>query len=388
MSTLEKSLDLKDLTLFGISSILGSGGFNLIGKAVRAGGSMWPVFFSLSAVVLLGSAWSYTRAFQVSRKNTSESDVIRQVFGSTMENTGAAAILVTNIVSIAVILVLVSQLLLPDGGWWMQIGCSTLLLSGMTAFSLFGIDVNKDTINWFTWALIIMLTAAMGLGGWGAMLGRSIRITDPLEQGGTKSIMYFFFILAGFDMLMKFAEESVNPDRDLPLVFFGTNIVSDVLVLGVAAALAMWVPGLSEAQENNAIGHLFARFLGPTAIVGTELIMVIFMLVTTFVVFLGTTRYLFGLSEQRESLKWLRSLNRAKVPWVAVAVVFGFGVLCLLLNHIDLLVRIANGGFLVTLGLVSAAMTTIDWNAGSLVSTAVHALTAAGMGGILVTAFL
>ena len=38
MKSLTKTLSLYDLTLFGITSILGSGGFNLIGNALTEGG--------------------------------------------------------------------------------------------------------------------------------------------------------------------------------------------------------------------------------------------------------------------------------------------------------------------------------------------------------------
>ena len=386
---LKRSLDLKDLILFGISSILGSGGFNLIGKAVRAGGSDWPAFFSVVAALMMGAAWSYTRAHQESQTNTSESDVIQRVFGTTGERVAAGAILINGIISISVILVFVTELIFPSAGWIAQVMFSTLLLGSMAVFSLYGIDLNKTTVTGFTWILVVVLTAAAGLGGWGALKGMAI--TDghtPSRHEAISSLMYFFFILAGFDALTKFTDESRDPEHEVPRAYFGSNAISIVLVFGVAAALFMWVPGLTEKQEANAIGHLFARFLGPSAVGIMRLLMIVFMLVTTFVVFLSSTRYLYGLSESQEALSWLRSLNAAQAPWLAVAVVFAIGFIGLVINHIDVLVRLANGGFIVVMGLVAAAMAVIDWNAGSVVSTAINAITAAGFGGLLTATVL
>lgn len=387
--SLQRSLDLKDLMLFGISSILGSGGFNLIGKAVRAGGADWPAFFAVVAALMLGAAWSYTRAHQESMSNTSESDIIRRVFGGAGEQVAAGAILINGIISISVILVFVTELIFPTAGWLTQVMFSTLLLGSMAAFSLVGIDVNKNTVNGFTWLLVVVLTAAAGLGGWGALKGMAI--TDghmPSRHEAISSLMYFFFILAGFDALTKFTDESREPDGEIPRAYFGANIISILLVFGVAAALFMWVPGLTEGQETNALGYLFARFMGPSAIGVMRLLMIVFMLVTTFVVFLSTTRYLYGLSETQPALRWLGSLNAAKVPWLAVAAVFLIGFIGLVINHIDVLVRLANSGFIVVMGLVAAAVTVIDWGEGSLWSAAVNAVTAAGFGGLLTATVL
>lgn len=51
MTSLAKSLNLFDLVGFGVASILGSGGFNLIGDGIRAGGAQFPL--ALGGVSLL-----------------------------------------------------------------------------------------------------------------------------------------------------------------------------------------------------------------------------------------------------------------------------------------------------------------------------------------------
>lgn len=56
---LNKTLTLKDLVLFGVISIFGSGGFNLIGRAITQGGPQWPLALGGAAALFLGSSKTY-----------------------------------------------------------------------------------------------------------------------------------------------------------------------------------------------------------------------------------------------------------------------------------------------------------------------------------------
>lgn len=386
--TLKPTLALTDHMLFGLSSILGSGGFNLVGKAVGAGGSAWPELLAAVTAIFGGASWSYTRALQIEGTSTAETDIIGRMFGSAASGVTGGGILTFNIFSIAVILVFIAGILFPSAGWTIQVGFATLLLGIMTGFSLQGMDVNKEIINWTTWALVVVLFTALGLGGWGAVTGRGVGGGPPTVANAAKSLMYFFFILAGFDALMKFTQESVDPQRDLPIAFFGANALSAVLVFGVALAISAWAPGLSAEQENNAVGHMFAHFLGSNAIGSMKVAMIVFMLITTFVVFLSTTRYLHGVGKQHEELRWLSVVNEAQAPWRAVAAVAIICFLGLLIDRTDVLVKISNVGLVVVLGLVAAAVAVYDWQQGHRVSAAVNGATVAGLGGILRAAFL
>ena len=60
---LEKTLTLTDLIFFGIASILGSGGFNLIGEAIVKGGSWWPAALGISSAAFMGASKVYEKAF-------------------------------------------------------------------------------------------------------------------------------------------------------------------------------------------------------------------------------------------------------------------------------------------------------------------------------------
>ena len=87
---------------------------------------------------------------------------------------------------------------------------------------------------------------------------------------------------------------------------------------------------------------------------------------TTFVVFLATTRYLYGLSELYPRLAFLKSMNAAKVPDTAVYTTFGIASLAALLNHTEVLLRMSDVGLAVQLAAVAAAATVSQFKKGHL----------------------
>jgi APA family basic amino acid/polyamine antiporter len=376
---LDRALTLTDLTLFGVASIVGSGGFNLVGKAVRAGGSWWPVAFLISAVLLMGAAYAYTEAFSTSGKNTAESDIVASVFGPVGESASIFAILVFNIVSISTILVFCAQLLIPGHSWIAQVGTALAALGGMAGFSLAGIELNKVTINAIAYVMVAVLAGTACLGFYGLSMPPA-----PLPTGTsfTTSLLLIFFILAGFDNNMKFAEEAVDP-ADIPRSFFTSNVISVVLVAGVALAIQYWLPTLTAGNESNALGHLLSVFAGSWALEPTKYLMIAFMITTTFIIFLSQTRYLFGLGQKFSGLSLLKEVNSASVPYNTVALVTVLAGLAILINHTETLVKISDVGVIGLLGLVATAAAVTDFGAGSFFSSLVNGATATGFAGLL-----
>jgi hypothetical protein len=161
---LKKVLNLSDLVLFGISSILGSGGFNLVGKAIQDGGKYFPLTLLLSGALFMGSAHSYSYAHDTFESNTSETKLIEKVFGSFGKYSSAISIMLYNIFATATILVFCSKLLFPEKSWLEQVSFALLLLSMMTFAAFQQLDLNKEIINIFSLLIILVLGSSTFLG--------------------------------------------------------------------------------------------------------------------------------------------------------------------------------------------------------------------------------
>jgi len=242
-------------------------------------------------------------------------------------------------------------------------------------------------IDGSTWVLIAMLVAAGLLAIVGSLSQKIPTLSIPTQGGFMTSLWMFVFILTGFDSIMKFTEETKDV-QDIPRSFYLSNLVSIILTVGVAAALSIWVPGLTESKEENAIGWLFAVFMGPWVVEPFKWLVLAFFLLTTFVVFLATTRYLYGLGDKADWLAPLKEVNGASAPWISIATVFGFGSIVSLLNNTELLVMITDLGFAVIAALVAGAVAVADWRDGSLISAAINSATGLGFLGLFGSVFL
>ena len=377
-------MTLKDLVLFGILSILASGGFNLLGHAVVQAGPAWPLTLTAAATVFLGAARTYAVAFDSHPSNTAESDLVHEQFGDVASAATAIGILIFNIVSISTILVFCSHIMLPSASWLSQIALAISIIAGMSGFALQGIDVNKSVLNGFSQLLILILaiTSALGVGG---LVMNGYPSVFRVKGGSLlSSFFYFFFILSGFDALVKFVKETREPS-DIPVSFYLSNIISIVLLFGVVLAFVCWVDIAGLKSYDNPIGEIFQVFLGGYTrdiFIGFA---VMFMIITTFVVFLVSTRYLYGLGEEYPALAALTSVNAAKVPDTAIYTTFGISSAVALLNHTESLLRLTDLGLAIQLVTVAAAATVSQMKAGAF--PLVEGATTAALTAVLASVF-
>ena len=315
---LNKTLTLKDLVLFGVISIFGSGGFNLIGRAITQGGPQWPLALGGAAALFLGSSKTYEEAFREFKKNTSESDFLEKIFGPNASYATMASILLFNFFSIATILVLCVRMIVPDAPWLTQSVLAISLITFMGIFSLQGIAHNKVFVNFCSSALVVILSAITLLGFAGAAVAtQNIKPLPTLPNTSlTQSFLYFFYILAGFDVLMKFSEETKDAE-DIPRSFYVSNSIAILFVLGLTFAVITFTDLQKVKPLEHVIGQMLNNVIGYNVKNYFNVLAVFFMIVTMFVTFLATTRYMYSLGDKYKS-EYFTALNKHKAPVVPV----------------------------------------------------------------------
>ncbi len=379
-----KTLTLQDLIFFGVSSILGSGGFHLIGEAVATGGHWWPAALGASGALFMGASRVYEEAFQKSKNNTAEIDVTEKEFGMLTTKFNTVAILIFNVISISTILVMAAHMAFPKGTWTGQVAFALFLLTGMTIFSLQGIDMNKDLINFFSIVLLIILGILTSLGILGVSKEGWTSVSYPKENFSL-SILLFFFVLAGFDALIKFTQEAKDKE-DIPKSFYITNALCIFFTLGIALAIISYVPITKSMDFSNNIGDIFQHFLGGNTANIVKIGSVLYIILTAFVTFLASTRFLYGLGQKYKPLEVLKELNESKVPYKSVLFTFILGAFAILINHTETLVRIADFALAIFLFIVSAAISKANWMEGKI--PWIEGGTAAGLLGLMGISFM
>jgi amino acid transporter len=185
--------------------------------------------------------------------------------------------------------------------------------------------------------------------------------------------------LAGFDVLVKFSEETKDP-ADVPRSFYISNILAIIFILGLSLAVLNFSDLKKAKPLERAVGFMLNNLTGLNIRHYFSVIAVFFMIITMFVTFLATTRYIFSLGEKYESLKFMTKLNENKVPTVPILATTAVVGATVLINHFNTLVSIADlalGGFLF---LVAAAATKFKYDKGE--APIVEGLTATGFIGI------
>ena len=144
-------------------------------------------------------------------------------------------------------------------------------------------------------------------------------------SGVVMGAFLIFFAYIGFDAISTTAEETKNPQKDIPIGILGTLCICTVLYIGVALVLTGMVPYKSidiQAPIAHAMHHVgkdwFAGFISAGAIAGLTSVLLVYQL--------GTVRILYAMSRDKFLPRNLRAVNRkTRVPnlltWVCGLVV-------------------------------------------------------------------
>lgn len=149
-------------------------------------------------------------------------------------------------------------------------------------------------------------------------------------EGVFMGAFLIFFAYIGFDAISTTAEETKNPQRDLPIAILGTLVICTILYVSVALVLTGVVP-ISNIDVGAPIAHAmsfigkdwFAGFISMGALAALTSVLLIYQL--------GTTRILYAMSRDRFLPKGLRAIHKKyKTPhvmtWVAGLVVILFSL--------------------------------------------------------------
>ncbi len=147
-------------------------------------------------------------------------------------------------------------------------------------------------------------------------------------SGVVMGAFLIFFAYIGFDAISTTAEETKNPQKDIPIGILGTLAICTALYIGVALVLTGMVPyKLIDIQAP--IAHAmhfvgkdwFAGFISAGAIAGLTSVLLVYQL--------GTVRILYAMSRDKFLPRTLRIVNRkTRIPnlltWICgLAVIIG-----------------------------------------------------------------
>ena len=170
----------------------------------------------------------------------------------------------------------------------------------------------------------------------------------PFAPGGFEGIFMgaflIFFAYIGFDAISTTAEETENPQRDLPLAILGTLIICTILYVCVALVLTGNVP-LGHIDIQAPIAHAM-RAIGINWFAGLISVGALCALTSVLLIYqLGTTRILYAMSRDKFLPKSLRLIHKKyRTPhvltWLSGVVV----IVCALFMDLNISAELCNFG--------------------------------------------
>jgi amino acid transporter len=208
----------------------------------------------------------------------------------------------------------------------------------------------------------LLVIVAAGFLADPGMAGRVGTAFPPLGdlaalQGVLAASLIAFFAFLGFNDMVNVAEETILPERTLPLgIVISLGLVTLIYFL-VAFVAVQSVPPAELAQSRAPIGLLFERLTGLSPLAIT-LIAIVATANGIVIQLIMAARVLYGLSEKRQgALGWLGTVNaRTRTPLNATICVTAVVAVLAVFVSLDELAEWASQMVLVVFALVNMAL--------------------------------
>lgn len=170
----------------------------------------------------------------------------------------------------------------------------------------------------------------------------------PFAPNGIEGIFtgafVIFFAYIGFDAVSTAAEETKNPQKDLPIAIMGTLTICTILYVCAALVLTGVIP-LNIIDTQAPLAHAM-RYLGINWYAGLISIGALCALTSVLLIYqLGTTRILFAMSRDNFLPKSLNAIHKKyKTPHVMTWLSGLIVIICALFMDLNLSAELCNFG--------------------------------------------
>lgn len=360
---LRRALPLSLVVLYGLGVTIGAGIYVLIGTTAARAGIHAPIAFIIAAAVMAFSAAGFAELSGRFPVSAGEAAFVRAGFGSRRLATlvGLMVVAVGSISSAAIslgsvgylrtlvdapdalltVIVVVAMASVAAVGILQSVMFAALMtlieIGGLVAIVAAGALSDAPHVT----SLPQVWSPGLGVAAWSGIVGASL-------------LAFFAFI--GFEDLVNIAEETENPEYNMPWAIFLTLAVSTLLYAAVVSVAVMTVPAQELGASRAPLSLVFERTtnFSPTTIT-------VIALVATFngiiVQIIMASRVIYGLASEGELPRQLGAVHRVtRTPIVATALVAAIILVLALCIPLERLAETTSMLTLTIFALVNAAL--------------------------------
>ncbi|MDX1753337.1 MAG: APC family permease [Salinimicrobium sediminis] len=355
---LKRNLGFWDVLMFGVGGIVGAGIYAIIGKAAGLSGNMLWLSFVIAATVALLTGLSYAEFVSRYPDSGGSFEYIKQGLGEKTAFIMSVFMAFTGIVAAAAISISFADYLsrLVNIPSWIIV---IVIIAFMAFFNIIG---TKYSSYYNSFATIITLT---GLAAVVVVSIPEFRLEPLLQTNdeGWSGLLaggaLIFFSYIGFEDLVKMAEETKDPKKNMPKAV----IMSGILVLLIYVLIAISaVSVLDWKQLSNSNGPLAAVIETKSGTWGATSLVIIALFATSKTILsniLGTSRLLYDVARDSNNsrLKKFTTIsgigNAPNYAIIAISIVaIGFG----LIGNLKIVASLSNIFIFIVFGMVNVAL--------------------------------
>ena len=355
---LKRSLGFWDVLMFGVGGIVGAGIYAIIGQAAGLSGNMLWLSFVIAATVALLTGFSYAEFVSRFPDSGGSFEYIKQGLGSKTALIMSIFMAFTGIIAAAAISISFADYLsrLVNFPSWIIV---ITVIAFMAFFNIIGAKYSSYYNSFATVITLIGLAAVIivSIPDWGNV--SLLKTADKSWTGILAGGALIFFSYIGFEDLVKMAEETKEPKKNMPKAIIMSGIIVLIIYISIAIS-SISVMGWKDLSTSN--GPLAAVIETKLGAIGATSLVIIALFATSKTILsniLGTSRLLYDVARDSE-IKWLSKFttisgvgnapNYAIIAISLVAMAFG------LIGNLKIVASISNIFIFIVFGMVNVAL--------------------------------
>ena len=355
---LKRTLGLWDVLMLGIGSMVGAGIYAIIGEAAALGGNMLWVSFIIAAGVALLTGLSYAEFVSRFPDSGGSFEYIKQSLGYKAALVMSVLMMFTGVVAAAAIAISFASYftrLWAAPSWIIVIA----IIGLMALFNIFGAKHSSyynslATIITLMGLAVVIIISIPEIG--------QVNLTT-LNAGGWNGIMagsaLIFFSYIGFEDLVKMAEETKNPEKNMPRAVLLSGVAVLIIYVLIAISAVSVLDWNKLAQAEGPLAAVIKTKLGTIGATGLVVVALFATSKTILSNILGTSRLLYDVARDSK-IEWLKKFTTISgtghAPNYAIGaiaiVAVGFG----LVGDLKLVASLSNIFIFIVFGLVNFSL--------------------------------
>jgi len=162
-------------------------------------------------------------------------------------------------------------------------------------------------------------------------------------KGIIEAGVLIFFSYLGFEGITRLAEETKDPEKNIPKAIMYSIIITTIIYLLVGIAAVSVVPWQELATAKAPLALVAERVFGSQSFLILSIIALFSTFNTVLVMLLSGSRLLFGIAERKAiPAVFMSVLKRFKTPWISIIAIVIASMVFLLLEDLKTIANLTN----------------------------------------------